>query len=74
MAGEVLRSAGHRVLAANAAQAIAAIRGHANEVHLLLTDVVLPDRSGYDLARDIARSLGGAGDLYLGMSGKCEVA
>jgi CheY-like chemotaxis protein len=40
-------------------RAIAAIRGHANEVHLLLTDVVLPDRSGYDLARDIARSLGG---------------
>jgi len=53
-AGEILRSAGYRVLAAqNAADALQTFCGHPEEVQLLLTDVVLPDRNGCDLARDL---------------------
>jgi CheY-like chemotaxis protein len=66
VAGEVLRSAGHRVLvASNAAGGIAAFRIHAENVRLLLTDVVLPDRSGYDLARDIAATLGSWRTIFI---------
>ena len=66
VAGEVLRSAGHRVLvASNAAEGIAAFRIHAEKVRLLLTDVVLPDRSGYDLARDIAATLGSWRTIFI---------
>jgi DNA-binding NtrC family response regulator len=51
---EILCSAGYRVLPArNAADAVTAFRGHAHEVRLLLTDVVLPDRNGCDLAEEL---------------------
>jgi CheY-like chemotaxis protein len=54
VAREVLCSAGYGVVeAANATQAIARFRKHAGKVQLLLTDVVLPDRRGDDLARDL---------------------
>jgi two-component system, cell cycle sensor histidine kinase and response regulator CckA len=53
-AGEILRSAGYRVLAApNAAHALHIFRGHPEGVQLLLTDVVLPDRNGCDLACEL---------------------
>jgi two-component system, cell cycle sensor histidine kinase and response regulator CckA len=53
-AGEILRSAGYRVLSAqNAADALHTFRGHQEEVQLLLTDVVLPDRNGCDLACEL---------------------
>lgn len=53
-AGEILRSAGYRVLSAqNAADALQTFRGHPEEVQLLLTDVVLPDRNGCDLACEL---------------------
>jgi CheY-like chemotaxis protein len=55
VACEILRSAGYRVLPArNAADAVQAFRGHPDEVELLLTDVVLPDRNGGDLALELA--------------------
>jgi YesN/AraC family two-component response regulator len=41
-------------------------------VHLLLTDVVLPDQSGYDLARGITATLGGCRTIFI--SGYPEVA
>jgi two-component system, cell cycle sensor histidine kinase and response regulator CckA len=51
---ETLCLAGYRVLQArNAAEAVLAFRGHPDEVQLLLTDVVLPDRNGCDLAREL---------------------
>jgi CheY-like chemotaxis protein len=54
VACEILRSAGYRVLPApNAAEAIQAFRCHPDEVQLLLTDVVLPDRNGSDLALEL---------------------
>jgi two-component system cell cycle sensor histidine kinase/response regulator CckA len=60
VAYEVLRSAGYHVLAArNAADAVLAFRSHTDRVQLLLTDVVLPDRDGCDLALELG-SIGGA--------------
>ena len=54
VACETLCSAGYRVLQArNAAEAVLAFRGHPDEVQLLLTDVVLPDRNGCDLALEL---------------------
>jgi CheY-like chemotaxis protein len=51
---EILESNGYRVLKArNAAEALTAFRGCHSTVRLLLTDVVLPDRSGRDLARTL---------------------
>ncbi|MGH9544877.1 MAG: response regulator [Terriglobales bacterium] len=51
---EILSSAGYRVLSAcNAAEALQSFRSHSDEVHLLLTDVVLPDRNGCDLALEL---------------------
>ena len=41
-------------------------------VHLLLTDVVLPDQSGYDLARGIAATLAGCRTIFI--SGYAEDA
>jgi CheY-like chemotaxis protein len=55
VACEILRSAGYRVLPApNAAEAVLAFRRHPDGVQLLLTDVVLPDRNGCDLALELA--------------------
>ena len=54
VACEILRSAGYQVLSAqNAADAVQAFRGHPAGVQLLLTDVVLPDRNGCDLALEL---------------------
>ena len=51
---EILSSAGYRVLpACNAAEALQSFCSHSDEVHLLLTDVVLPDRNGCDLALEL---------------------
>lgn len=50
---EVLTSAGHRVIVAqNALEAVQACRGAPLPVHLLLTDIILPGKSGRDLARE----------------------
>ena len=55
VACEILRVAGYRVLPArNAAEAVPAFLAHREEVQLLLTDVVLPDRNGRDLAFELA--------------------
>ncbi len=54
VACEILRVAGYRVLSArNAAEAVPAFLAHREEVQLLLTDVVLPDRNGRDLAFEL---------------------
>ena len=55
VACEILGAAGYIVLTArNAAEAIAAFRAHPEQVQLLLTDVVLPDRNGCDLAQELS--------------------
>lgn len=51
---EILHAAGYRVLESrNAADAKRAVEPHAAEVHILLTDVVLPDQNGIDLATEL---------------------
>ncbi len=66
VACEVLCSAGYRVLAAqNAADAVKAFRGHPEEVQLLLTDVVLPDRSGCDLALELVNASAGVKAIFI---------
>jgi two-component system, cell cycle sensor histidine kinase and response regulator CckA len=52
--GEVLRSAGYRVLAAGtASEARAAYNEHPGEIDLLLSDVVLPGETGATLAKNL---------------------
>lgn len=66
VAGEILRSAGYRVLSArNAAEAVWAFRSHPDEVQLLLTDVVLPDRNGCDLAHELVRDRGSVRAIFI---------
>jgi two-component system, cell cycle sensor histidine kinase and response regulator CckA len=51
VAGEVLESAGYRLVSARcAADALEALRGEPEPIDLLLTDVVLPGKSGHQLA------------------------
>jgi len=51
---EVLQSAGYRVLKAkNSAEAARIFLQHGKEIDLLLTDVVMPGRSGRELAREL---------------------
>jgi two-component system cell cycle sensor histidine kinase/response regulator CckA len=66
VAYEILCSAGYRVLPApNAAEAVRAFRGHAEGVQLLLTDVVLPDRNGCDLALELVAIGGGVRAIFI---------
>ena len=51
---EILHAAGYRVLESrNAADAKRIVEPHAAEVQILLTDVVLPDQNGVDLATEL---------------------
>ncbi len=53
---EILSSVRYRVLEArNAAEALLLFHRHQYNIDLLLTDVVLPDRNGCDLASEFAR-------------------
>ncbi len=50
LAGRMLGELGYRVLAASTPrQAVALARHHADPIHVLLTDVVMPEMNGYDL-------------------------
>ena len=54
---EVLQSAGYRVLKAkSSAEAARMFLQHEEEIDLLLTDEVLPGRSGHELAHDLRAS------------------
>ena len=66
VACEILSRAGYRVLkAGNAKEAVKIFREHAGEVHLLLTDVVLPDRNGRDLATELATLGDGVKSIFV---------
>jgi PAS domain S-box-containing protein len=50
-AQRILEAAGYEVLtASNGDEAVALVRAHAGDIHLLLTDVVMPGMSGRELA------------------------
>lgn len=60
VACEILSVAGFRVLkAGSAAEALRTFHNHAGAVQLLVTDVVLPDRNGLDLATELSTLCGG---------------
>ena len=62
---EILTSAGYRVLpAANGAEAMHISRDHDGEIHLLMTDVVMPGMSGPQLASRIAATRPSTRILY----------
>ena len=64
----ILASRGYHVLAANGEQqALAAARSHHRPIHLVLSDVVMPSASGFDLVVQLRRERPGL--LALFMSG-----
>jgi DNA-binding response OmpR family regulator len=66
VACETLCSGGYRVpTARNAADAVQAFHGHAEEVQLLLTDAVLPDRNGCALALELIAASGGVKAIFI---------
>jgi PAS domain S-box-containing protein len=55
LARDILTSAGYKVLAASgAAEALEVARRHGGPIHLLLTDVVMPQMSGRDLVERLS--------------------
>jgi CheY-like chemotaxis protein len=57
----MLEELGYRVLVASTpGEAIAQVEKHASKIHLVITDVVMPDMNGRDLAKRLL-------DLYPGM-------
>jgi two-component system, cell cycle sensor histidine kinase and response regulator CckA len=63
---EILCSTGYRVLTAkDATDAVKTFRCHPGEVQLLLTDVVLPDRSGCDLALELLSISAGVKAIFI---------
>jgi len=66
LATEVLEIAGYAVLSAGSPSAALEIaRRHSGPIHLLLTDVVMPEMSGRDLADRLVQSRPGLKILYM---------
>ncbi len=66
LASEILGIAGYSVLSAGSPSAALEIaRRHAGPIHLLLTDVVMPEMSGRDLADRLVQSRRGLKILYM---------
>jgi len=58
LTGRILEDQGYKVvLAANATEAMAQVRELSGEVDLLITDVVMPDMNGRDLAEKLQADL-----------------
>ena len=71
LAADVLASYGYRLLqAANGAEALEAAQNHAEPIHLLLTDVVMPGMNGRELVERLQPQRPGMRVLY--MSGYTE--
>jgi PAS domain S-box-containing protein len=63
---KILRQRGYQVLEAeNGSAALAAERAHAGPIDLLLTDVVMPDLSGPEVARRVLERRPGIGVLFM---------
>ena len=73
LAQKVLERAGYRVLVgAGGADALALAERHDGPIHLLLTDVVMPEMNGRELARRLTARRPGVRVLY--MSGYADEA
>jgi two-component system cell cycle sensor histidine kinase/response regulator CckA len=61
-----LESAGYRVIEArNGPEALEVVRRHAGAIHLVVTDVVMPEMSGRELAERIVKDHPGVRILYM---------
>ena len=61
-----LESAGYHVLVAkNGAEALDVERNHAGPIHVLVSDVVMPELSGPDLMRELTRRRPGVRTLLI---------
>jgi DNA-binding NtrC family response regulator len=59
-------SIGYHVLAANSpVDALRLVEDHQGEIHLLLTDVVMPDMNGRDLAKQVQKMYPEIKTLYM---------
>jgi two-component system cell cycle sensor histidine kinase/response regulator CckA len=73
LARALLAKLGYKVLEArDAAEALAAARGHQGTIHLLVTDVVMPGGGGFQLAQQLLAERPGMRVLY--MSGYTDEA
>jgi two-component system, cell cycle sensor histidine kinase and response regulator CckA len=66
LAEKILRDLGYTVLTANSSdEAMSIVEQHEGRIHLLVTDVVMPEMSGRDLADKIKTSRPGIGTLFM---------
>ena len=71
--GILLRSEGHEVwLAQRGAEVNDAVRQF--KPRLVLLDIGMPDRSGYDVAQELTREYGAACPILIAVSGHCNAA
>jgi CheY-like chemotaxis protein len=69
--GILLRSEGHEVqLTQRGAEVADAVR--AFNPQLVLLDIGMPDRSGYDVAQELTRDFGPACPVLVAVSGRCS--
>jgi CheY-like chemotaxis protein len=61
-----LESAGYRIIEARSgSEALEAVRQHAGTIHLVVTDVVMPEMSGRELAERIVKTYPAVKILYM---------
>jgi DNA-binding NtrC family response regulator len=66
LGSNMLETLGYRVLSAGRAdEALALAEGHGGTIHLLLTDVIMPDMNGRELRERIADKRPGLRCLYM---------
>ena len=66
MTKTILERLGYNVLAASLpGEAISLAREHVNEIHLLMTDVVMPEMNGRDLAKNLLVMYPGIKRLFM---------
>lgn len=65
VAARALRTFGYRVIEAGGAESVTALLDEGTDFDLLLTDVVLPGRSGSDIAEEVRRRRPGLAVLFM---------
>jgi len=65
LAAEILREHGYTVLETGPERALAVVAQHRGDIHLVLTDVIMPGMSGRAVADDIERLRPGTKVLFM---------